>query len=333
MKPKTWEELFVAAEQVRGAQAAVTGQGYVSQQLSPHLAELRTELVQLANLRLGLLGRLALVRPSPSACADLVPTPLAVLMFAIHSAVLLKPQHQGGGGEWPLYLDLSAHQPPGTFVLRYNKLEITGLLESESTVQVTFALAGSCVVRPVPLGEFVQSKAGEAPVLAKSKELQDLVSKSLDDAKAAGGKPPPPVASHHDLFQRPQLFQSPSPQQQQQQQLFFTLPRGLSAEPVPSRELFPEFAGDLQAGRGGSMLFGPGNPDFNAGLERPALPALGRRPPPGHIPGARFDPYGPGGDVGGDPNWDEAPIPGPGRDPRLPNPAPGKLGGWGSNFL
>ncbi|KAH9258417.1 hypothetical protein BASA81_003466 [Batrachochytrium salamandrivorans] len=336
MKPKTWEELFVAAEQVRGVQAVVTGQGYVSQQLSPHLAELRAELAQLANQRLGLLGRLALVRQSPSECLDLLPTPLAVLMFAIHSAVLLKPQYQRGG-EWPLYLDKSAYQPPAKFVLCYNKLEITGLLEDESKVKVTFALAASCVIQQVKLDEFVQSKSGEAPVLAKPKELQELVSKSLDGDKAVGKQP---VASHHDLFQRPQPFQS----SQQQQQLFSTqtFVPGLSAEPSPSGELFPdhggvkgggEFAGDLQGGRGGSMLFGPGNPDFNSGLERrsPAQPLA--RPPPGHIPGARFDPYGPGADVGGDPNWDDTPMPGPGRDHKLPNPAPGKLGGWGSNFL
>lgn len=88
--------------------------------------------------------------------------------------------------------------------------------------------------------------------------------------------------------------------------------KNLQTGPNPGRE----FAGDLQPGRGGSMLFGPGNPDFNVTI---VLPSSVPGPGPGRVPGARFDPYGPsmpntngpGPNVSGNPNWDDV---APGRN-------------------
>ena len=58
------------------------------------------------------------------------------------------------------------------------------------------------------------------------------------------------------------------------------------------------------------MLFGPGNPEFDARF-RPTNPS--RLPQqPGRVPEARFDPYGPFGNGSrGEPDFDEFPMPGP----------------------
>lgn len=88
--------------------------------------------------------------------------------------------------------------------------------------------------------------------------------------------------------------------------------------------------GQLQGGSAsgrlgeGGMLFGPGNPVFNRTFQTPDQSSA--RPE-----GARFDPFGPAATAGGNPNWDDAPMPGPINRP--PNPAPGNLGGFGNNFL
>ncbi len=58
------------------------------------------------------------------------------------------------------------------------------------------------------------------------------------------------------------------------------------------------FDGDLRPGGAGSMLFGPGNPGFNAGRG----------------PVARYDPIGPG-TFGGEPDPDHLSMPGVSRPP------------------
>ena len=58
-----------------------------------------------------------------------------------------------------------------------------------------------------------------------------------------------------------------------------------------------DFRGDLVPGGGGSMLFGPGNPQFDSRFRPGGLGSGGvggGAPGSGpNVPGARFDPYGP----------------------------------------
>ena len=76
-----------------------------------------------------------------------------------------------------------------------------------------------------------------------------------------------------------------------------------------------EFHGDkMPASSGGSMLFGPGNPQFDRG-EKPMHrgdPRIGL--PKGVPPGARFDPLGPFGTGSGEPDPDHEPRPGRKKD-------------------
>jgi hypothetical protein len=61
-----------------------------------------------------------------------------------------------------------------------------------------------------------------------------------------------------------------------------------------SDKKLPSFKGDISPGVGGSMLFGPGNPDFGKATN-----------------GARFEPYSPLKSDTGNPTPDQLPKPGP----------------------
>lgn len=351
MKPRLWEDFYAAGKQVRQVEDALrqNPEGLVAKTLGPKLADLQEDLISIAGQRFGALGRLALARSSVGECTELLPNPASVLVFALHSTILkqfpkAKVVTEGGFVDncaWPLLLPKQV-LAGNSFQLDYTCVKLQGkLVDNAEHVEVKLQYAGQNDTLCLRIADFVSSKTGETPSLtSQAKDLQSIVERSAEACKnpttVVGAKK---QEQSQDLFQRPQ-----QQQRQQHPQLFHEpqMPRpaaGLSPEP-PRGELFPPhhpggFEGDLQGGRGGSMLFGPGNPDFNARFHDPPPPPHVRpdNVPPGHVPGARFDPYGPSAEMGGDPDWDDVPMPGPPRQPRQPARPPGQLGGWGKDFL
>jgi len=96
---------------------------------------------------------------------------------------------------------------------------------------------------------------------------------------------------------------------------------GVSVPPVGRRPApgFPSPGGDFDRdldpfSGGGGNLYGPGNFPFGIGGPAPLGPGGLPRPGTGPIPrGPRFDPFGPFGGLGRDPDPDHARIPRPGR--------------------
>ena len=143
--------------------------------------------------------------------------------------------------------------------------------------------------------DFVKSKAGEAPALVESKEreLNNVIEERI--IPLGGGRKTPQ-------------------QQGSGGEHYATGGAAAGMDYSPDYMRGPPvvggggFAGDLVPGGGGSMLFGPGNPNFDARFRPGQIDP--RRGGGGRVPEARFDPYGPFGYSTGDPDPDEFPMPG-----------------------
>jgi len=320
--PTTWEGLFKSAQELKNVRDAAfpilesNKQGFVSLNLRPAMFEIQKELERSASRQFGLLGRLALVKASPKECgADYLPLPAMVLAFAVHSAILnagfvctgTATSDFSESEQWPNVL------PPGwlddtgsKFSFRYrlrssasDRLVWKGVVMSDLlaiSANDPYSSGKDAMTMHLRVKDFVKSKAGEAPQLIESKE-RELCSVIEDRVIPLGS------------------VRKSSPQADPG---FYTgQPTGGGvADYSPDFMTGPPvvgggFGGDLMPGGGGSMLFGPGNPNFDARFRPGQVDP--RRGGGGRVPEARYDPYGPFGSRNGDPDPDDFPM--PGRNP------------------
>jgi len=290
-------------------------QGFVSLNIRPALFELQKELERSATREFGLLGRLALCRATPAECGtELLPLPAMVLAFAVHSAILNSGFVCTGSASldfteaenWPSVLPLGWLDDTGAkFSFRYrarssasDKLVWKGVVMTDLlaiSANDPYSTGKDAMTMHLRIKDFVKSKAGEPPALVESKEreLFSVIEERIIPIAGVRKSPQGDVSPNYFLNNLPTVGVS--------------RPSGMvSPQPGPGG-----FQGDLvPGGAGGSMLFGPGNPQFDARF-RPQNPRLtDPNLRGGRIPEARFDPYGPMGGVGFDPDPDDLPMPG-----------------------
>jgi len=330
--PTTWEGLYKSAQELKSVREAAFAvldknkQGFVSLHVRPALFEIQKELERAATAQFGLLGRLALCKPTPKECGtELLPLPSMVLAYAVHSAILnagfvctgssLADFHEQES--WPSVLPSGWLDDTGSkFSFRYrarsgasDRLVWKAVFMSDLlaiSANDPYSSGKDAMTMHLRVKDFVKSKAGEAPALIESKEreLYSVIEERIlpitkprqtpDNTPTFSTNSEPPVGSRGSG----------------------QMPRGSNMPDYGNDGPYPApaggFGGDLIPGGGGSMLFGPGNPQFDARF-RPQDPRLPRGG--GRVPEARFDPYGPFGSGGyGDPDPDEFPMPGP-RNP------------------
>ena len=324
--PTTWEGLYKSAHELKQIRDAVfplleeNKQGFVSLNVRPALFEIQKELERAASKQFGLLGRLALCKRTPEECGtELLPIPAMVLAFAVHSAILNAGFVCTGSStsefseteSWPNVL------PPGwlddsgmKYSFRYrarsgasDKLIWKAVVMSDLlaiSANDPYSTGKDAMTMHLRIKDFVKSKPGEPPLLVESKEKELY---SVIEERIIPIGIPRRLSPHSDTS--PNYFVTNMP-----------VVGGGGAR--SGREDYNDplmvgpggFGGDLMPGVGGSMLFGPGNPQFD-GRFRPMDPrASDLRRGGGRVPEARYDPYGPFGVNRGDPDPDDFPMPG-----------------------
>lgn len=266
-----------------------------------------------------------------------------VLAFAVHCAILNCGFVCTGSGskdfheqiEWPNVLPSDWVDESGSrFQFRYR-------LKSEAADKLTwkavlmgdllavsandpYSDAKDAMTMHLRVKDFIKSKAGDAPLLfdSKEKELISVIEERMVPVSGVRKTGPSPRTSNLGSSMGGGNGGGGS--------------RSLQVNP-PIRGI--GFQGDLQPGGGGSMLYGPGNPNFDQRFR--GQPVQDVRGGGGIVPGARFDPYAPYHTGGGEPDFDDFPMPGPGG-PGFPGRQPyssgmggglprGTAGGFGNN--
>jgi len=322
--PTTWEGLFQSAQELKGVRDASfpllesNKQGFVSLHVRPALYEIQKELERSATAKFGLLGRLALNKATPAECGvELLPLPAMVLAYAVHSAILNAGFVCTGSSSsdfsevesWPNVLPKGWLDDTGSkFSFRYrqrsnasDRLIWKGVVMSDLlaiSANDPYSSGKDAMTMHLRIKDFVKSKDGEAPALIESKERE--LNSVVEDRIIPIGNPGSSKGNNSGG-----TFQTNSnPSGRRGGSGMDVSPDYPSVGPMSGG-----FGGDLVPGGGGSMLFGPGNPQFDARFRPGQVDP--RRGGGGRIPEARFDPYGPSFNAhNADPDPDEFPMPG-----------------------
>ena len=312
----TWEGLYEAAceaKKIKETLATISVAGFVAAYLRPALASIETQLEHEALKQFGLMGRLALDSKSLAKACEKLNSPVKVLAYGVHSAIISlglvctgsQVSEFNQSESWPNFIpDGFVNDGGTTYSMRYrpksmaaDKLIVKGVLQGDNFIvscSDPYSSGASASVVHLRVKDFVKSKSpGEPPTLieAKERELLSVVEERMLPAAGLSKSGPTPRTSSLSTLQVP----PPSLQ-------------------VPTAVAFPigrgdlGFQGDLMPGVGGSMLFGPGNPQFDRGLHPSMIdPRTGRSM--AVPPGARYDPIGPFVTGAGEPDPDDEPMP------------------------
>lgn len=351
--PETWEGLFQAAQELAKVRLALgpildsNKQGFVSLNVRPTVLQIQNELERVAAQQFGLLGRLALIKESPKlAGTELLPFPSMVLAFVIHSAIMNAGMVCTGSGDGTEYNEADSWPeslPPGwlddtgsKFSFKYrarsaaaDRLVWKGIVMTDLlaiSANDPYSSGKDAMTMHLRIKDFIQSSDGETPSLVpgKAKEVISIVQERI---LPLAGVNITPSSTSGDTFVTASSPQPPPSSSTNTRS-------SLMAPPV----IAPGgFAGDLVPGSGGSMLFGPGNPQFDGRFGGRSSNLMDPRQP-GRLPEARFDPYSPFGSEFGDPDPDHLMMPGNRRNipeqfgPGTGNHMPGFPGGRRGHF-
>jgi len=320
----SWQGLFDAASELKKVKVAVASlapQGFVASSVRPALSAVETQLENEALKSFGLFGRLALSYKTQSAAAAKFDSPVKVLAYALHSAVIslgfvvtgTNVNEFSQSEEWPNFIPAGFLTDGGgtAFTLRYrtksqaaDKLVVRGLLQGENLVVTCsdpYTSGDKANVVHLRLKDFVKANA---LVEAKERELLAVVEERVISAASVTKTQPTP---------RPSALAAPPPSASLQLPMAYAVDERGTRSGARDDDFGPGFHGDLVPGVGGSMLFGPGNPQFDRG-GRPLHQGDSRTGLPRGAPhGARYDPVGPFVTGNGEPDNDDEPMPGGNR--------------------